>query len=309
MTDTPTSFRSVLVTGGAGFIGSHLVERLVAEGCRVSVLDDLSRGSRDWVPVKTDIFVADVTDATAVRDVVAQVRPDAVVHLAALHFIPAVDGAPELARAINVQGTENVLAACAGTPPRRLLFASTAAVYPNQSEPLGERTPPAPTDLYGATKLEGERLVERFASSNGVDCVVARIFNVMGPRETNPHVVPEIVEQVRSGSDEIELGNLEPRRDLTDVRDVAAALACLVQMAPAGLSVFNVGSGRALSVLELVQECERIVGRPLRIRQVPERMRRVERETLVADTGLIAETVGWRPERDVGTTLAELIAG
>ena len=105
MTDTPTSFRSVLVTGGAGFIGSHLVERLVAEGCRVSVLDDLSRGSRDWVPVKTDIFVADVTDAAAVRDVVAQVRPDAVVHLAALHFIPAVDGAPELARAINVQGT------------------------------------------------------------------------------------------------------------------------------------------------------------------------------------------------------------
>ncbi len=271
MTDHPTSFRSVLVTGGAGFIGSHLVERLIAEECRVSVLDNLSRGSREWVPAETEIFVADVTEAAAVRDVVAQVRPDAVVHLAALHFIPAVDGAPELARAINVQGTKNVLAACAAAPPRRLLFASTAAVYPNQSEPLAERTPPAPMDVYGVTKLEGEGLVERFASSSGVDCVIARIFNVMGPRETNPHVVPEIVEQVRSGSDEIELGNLEPRRDLTDVRDVAAALARLLRMAPAGLSVFNVGSGRALSVLELVEECERIGGRALRGRQAAAR--------------------------------------
>jgi nucleoside-diphosphate-sugar epimerase len=121
--------------------------------------------------------------------------------------------------------------------------------------------------------------------------------------------VPEIVDQIRAGSSELQLGNLEPRRDLTDVRDVAAALARLVLEPPQGVSVFNVGSGRALSVLELVQECERIVGRRVSVQQVRERMRPIERQSLVADTTRIAESFGWRPQRDVRATLAELISG
>lgn len=309
MSDDPTTPLDVLVTGGAGFIGSHVVEQLITNGCRVSVLDDLSRGSRDWIPPAAELYEADVTDACAVRDAVVRVNPNAVAHLAALHFIPSVDDAPQLARSVNVQGTANVLSACSEVPLRRLLFASTAAVYPNVGEPMTEQLPPAPLDLYGETKLEGEGLVEAYAAASGADCTIARIFNVMGPRETNPHVVPEIVAQIRSGADELELGNLEPRRDLTDVRDVARALTQLLLSAPSGVSIFNVGSGRALSVLELVQECERIVGRPLKIRQAPERMRRVERATLLASTTRIAEAVGWRPERDVRSTLAELIAG
>lgn len=309
MSDDSGTPLNVLVTGGAGFIGSHVVEQLIADGCSVSVLDDLSRGSRDWLPPEAELYEADVRDADAVRAAVAQARPDAVAHLAALHFIPAVDDAPQLARSVNVQGTANVIAACSEAPLRRLLFASTAAVYPNVDEPMTEQLTPAPLDLYGETKLEGEGFVKAFAAASGADCVIARIFNVMGPRETNPHVVPEIVAQVRSGADELELGNLEPRRDLTDVRDVARALARLLLGAPTGVSVFNVGSGRALSVFELVQECERIVGRPLKIRQMPERMRRVERATLLASTTRISEAVGWRPEHDVRSTLAELIAG
>jgi UDP-glucose 4-epimerase len=305
VTDRPR----VLVTGGAGFIGSHLVEELVHAGNSVSVLDDLSRGSRDWLPAGTDLHVADVRDEDAVRDVVARVRPEAVAHLAALHYIPAVDDAPELAHSINVVGTRNVLAACRAAPPATLLFASTAAVYPDRPDALTEQIPPGPIDLYGRTKLEGERDVERFAAETGVRCAIARIFNVVGPRETNPHIVPEIVDQLRAGSSALQLGNLEPRRDLTDVRDVAAALARLVLGAPAGVSVFNVGTGRALSVLELVQECERIVGRTVKIEQVRERIRPVERESLIADTTHIAERLGWRPQRDVRATLAELISG
>jgi UDP-glucose 4-epimerase len=297
----------VLVTGGAGFIGSHLVEQLVGDGLHVSVLDDLSRGSREWVPTGVELHECDVRDAGGVRDIVERVRPDGVAHLAALHYIPAVDGAPELAGEINVGGTRNVLDACRSAPPRALVFASTAAVYPNLAEPISERISPAPIDVYGRTKLEGEMLLRRFAQETGTRCCAARLFNVVGPRETNPHVVPEIVDQVRRGAMEIDLGNVEPRRDLTDVRDVAAAIAGLLLRGPAGFSVFNVGSGRAMSVLEVVEECSAIAGRPLGIRQVPERIRAVERQMLLADTAAIAAATGWRPERDIRSTLAELL--
>src|SRR4051812_31673057 len=107
----------VLVTGGAGFIGSHLVDVLVEQGHAVAVLDDLSRGKREWVDPRADLQLADIRDADAVQQVVATVQPDAVAHLAALHFIPAVDDAPDLADAINIGGTRNVLAALRTHPP------------------------------------------------------------------------------------------------------------------------------------------------------------------------------------------------
>ena len=122
---------NILVTGADGFIGSHLVELLVAEGLDVSVVDDLSRGQREWVPDGCKLYEFDVRDADAVLAVVREAGADSVVHLAALHFIPAVDDAPELAWSINVDGTKNLLEALRDAPPKRLLFASTAAVYPD----------------------------------------------------------------------------------------------------------------------------------------------------------------------------------
>jgi UDP-glucose 4-epimerase len=298
----------VLVTGGAGFVGSHLCDRLVAAGHRVSVLDDLSRGRREWVPAGTTIYAVDIRDADGVTAAFADARPDAVAHLAALHFIPAVDDAPDLADAINVGGTRNVLAAARAHPLQRLLFASTAAVYPNISEPLSEERPPAPIDIYGRTKLAGEHLVESFAAETGVRCVSARLFNVMGPRETNPHVLPEIVEQVRGGGQELELGNLDPERDFVDARDVADALTALLDHARPGATAYNVGTGKSVSVADIVRTCGEIVGREIPVRQVPGRMRAVERPVLVADVTKIAAAVGWRAQRSLRDTLAELLA-
>jgi UDP-glucose 4-epimerase len=300
----------VLITGGAGFIGSHLADRLVTAGVRVSVLDDLSRGSRDWVPAGASVYEVDIRDAAGVRAAFENARPDAVAHLAALHFIPQVDDAPELAWSINVEGTEAVFEAAARSRLTRVLFASTAAVYPNVPTPLSELVEPAPIDLYGRTKLEGEQLARRYVDGTGRSCVVARLFNVIGPRETNPHVLPEIVDQLRNGAAELELGNLEPRRDYIDVRDAAEALYRLLISTDDGeLSVYNVGTGRAVSVLDLVRECERILGREIAIRQAADRMRSVERMLLLADRSAIAAAVGWEPERSLADTLAELLNG
>ncbi|MDF2753108.1 MAG: putative NDP-sugar dehydratase or epimerase/NAD binding domain 4, partial [Gaiellaceae bacterium] len=220
--------RRVFVTGGAGFIGSHLVERLVSAGDSVTVADDLSRGRREWLHPDAELYEADVRDGDALRRAVAQAAPEIVVHLAAMHFIPAVDGAPDLAWDVNVNATRTLLDALARRPPELLLFASTAAVYPDRRGPIPETCPPEPFDLYGRTKLEGERLVREFESTTGTRCVVARIFNVIGNRETNAHVVPDLVGQLRAGSSRVRLGNLEPRRDYTDVVDAAAALERLL---------------------------------------------------------------------------------
>jgi UDP-glucose 4-epimerase len=298
----------VLVTGGAGFVGSHLCDRLAADGVRISVLDNLSRGKREWVPDGTTFYEVDIRDRVGVAEAFADARPDAVAHLAALHFIPAVDDAPELAEAINVGGTQNVLDAARAHPPERLVFASTAAVYANVSEPLSEDREAAPIDIYGRTKLAGERLVAAFAAETGARCVCARLFNVMGPRETNPHVLPEIVAQVRAGARELELGNLDPERDFVDARDVADALTALLRNAEAGTAAFNVGTGKSVSVADIVRICGEVVGREIPVHQVPERMRAVERPVLVADVSRIASTVGWRAQRDVRDTLAELLA-
>ena len=300
--------RRILVSGGAGFIGSHLVERLVAAGDQVSVVDDLSRGSRSWLHPDAELHKLDVRDADALGRAIAQAAPEIVVHLAALHFIPAVDGAPELAWDVNVNATGALLDVLARRPPQLLLFASTAAVYPDRRGPIAESCRPQPLDLYGRTKLEGERVVGAFASKTGARSVVARIFNVIGKRETNPHVVPELVGQLREGNAPVRLGNLEPRRDYTDVVDVAVALERLLALPDDSASTFNLGSGRPISVADLVQVCEQVLGRPIEVEVEPRRLRTQDRAELVADSRLLRETTGWEPSRSLNETLAELLA-
>jgi UDP-glucose 4-epimerase len=298
----------ILVTGGAGFIGSHVVERLVAAGEDVVVLDNLSRGRREWLPLAAELHRLDLRDGLALRRALPAIAPEIVVHLAAMHYIPAVEDAPELAADINVTGTKALLDALGAIPPKLFLFASTAAVYPDRPGPIDESCEPAPIDLYGTTKLEGERLVEEFAERTGTHPITVRVFNVIGVRETNPHVVPEVIGQLRRGDLPLRIGNLTPRRDYTDVRDVAAALEGLLAY-PDGRSyprVFNLGSGRSVSVEELVWTCEKILGHPIAVQVEPRRLRAQDRAELVADSRLLRETTGWQPTHTLSETLAAL---
>jgi UDP-glucose 4-epimerase len=296
-----------LVTGGAGFIGSHVVERLLArEAGELHVLDDLSRGRREWLSRDVFLHQVDLREADSVRRTVADVHPEAVLHLAALHFIPAVDEAPEFARRVNVEGTQNLLDALSMSRPAVLLFASTAAVYADRSGPIPESSPVAPGDLYGETKATGEGLVAQFGKQTGTHCVVARLFNVIGERETNPHVVPELVRQLRAGAPSVQLGNLQTRRDYTDAVDVAEALVRLL-LADPGRTVFNVGSGRGTSVAELVSSCERILGREITGSVDQSRRRKHDRDELIADVKLLRAATGWAPTRSLEETLRRLL--
>lgn len=304
------TLQTVMVTGGAGFIGAPLCRGLAQDGTQVVAYDNLSLGQPE---VRTpdgrcETIVADVRDTARLRDSLQRVRPQVVFHLAALHFIPDCNARPYEAMDINVNGTRGLLHACREFPPEAVVFASTAAVYPAQPGLFDEANPPGPLDVYGSTKLVGEELLELFARETGIPGVAARLFNAFGPADANPHLLPAIATQLQDGARTIRLGNLDPVRDYVHVRDIVAALRLLGGRRPAPFEIFNVGSGVGRSVRQVVQAFDAALGLSLSIEQDPELVRSVERQELVADPGRLARETGWAPRVDFEEGLRELVA-
>lgn len=283
-----------LVTGACGFVGSALCRRLVEGGHEVTAVDDLSRGSAESLDRRTQLVVADLRDPGLAR-VVASNGPEVIFHLAAVHFIPDCERDPALAIAVNVEGTQRVLDASVAGGARGFVLASTAAVYAPSLEPHGEDSPLGPTDIYGHTKLWAEQLVELFHQRSGTPVAIARLFNVYGPGETNPHLIPAIIRQAeRDGR--LHLGNLSTKRSYVYVDDVADALIALgSKTADTDRLIANVGGSRDYDGLEIVQAIGEAMGREL----IPEtdagRLRASDRPRLAADSRRAAEELGWRP--------------
>ncbi len=291
-----------LVTGGAGFIGHHLCAALLERGAEVTVVDDLSTGRRELLEElggRVELVELDVRRQRELAELFRELRPELVFHLAGLHFIPACNADPVATLAINTLGTESVLAAIkAAGGARRLVFSSTAAVYRPDSALCRESDPPGPDDIYGQSKLFAEELIRRASRETGLSAVSARLFNVYGPGETNPHVIPEILEQARAG-DDIRLGNLVPRRDYVYVDDVVSALVRLAEIDVEPPATVNVGTGCDHSVAELVAALGSVVGRPLRAVVDPARVRKTDRPILRGDVAVARRALGWEPRFDL----------
>ena len=281
----------MLVTGAAGFVGIPVTKALLARGFEVVALDNFGVGSeaalRDAIGDRPGrIAEVDLRDADGVRRAVADAAPWGVIHLAALHFIPYCVEHPAEAVAVNVTGTQHLLDGLLDADPRRIVFASTADVYEPSEAPHAEHHPVRPINVYGATKLVGEQLVSFHRERQPqLEAVVARLFNVYGPGETNPHVMPAIFEQLER-SRTLALGNTTPRRDYLYVEDMANALVSLLADAPAGTTV-NVGTGRSTSVADVVKLIEELLG-PVEVKTDPTKVRRSDRPRLQADTTRLA---------------------
>jgi UDP-glucose 4-epimerase len=297
---------TVFVTGAAGFIGSTLSRRLLAAGHRVIGYDNLSRGRRDYLPRTVELVEGDIRDGQRLHGAVTDVMPDSVVHLAAMHFIPDCVARPQETLDVNVEGTRIVLESCRRSSIRSFVFASTGAVYaPTDGPCLEDATPLRPLETYGESKLAAERLVAAFHRDTGTPAGMLRLFNTIGRRETNPHVIPHILESLRT-SDAVPLGNTEPRRDYIDVRDVAEAMLAVAE-GVRGFHVLNVGTGVAHSVNDVVTLLGRILGRPIVTVQEPSRARTTDRMLLVADIRRIQSLTAWAPRIDLEETLRDLV--
>jgi UDP-glucose 4-epimerase len=297
----------VLITGGAGFVGKELIASL-KDRTEVVVADLLRYGRPAWLTDTPEGFgfrQIDIRDGEAIGRVVADFRPDVVVHLAAIHYIPECDAHPGNAVATNVTGVVNVLAAC--PPGTRFVLASSGAVYKPDEAPHRELDSALePADVYGWTKLHDENYVQLFAAERGISAGIVRLFNVIGPGETNPHLLPVIISQLRSGAKVIELGNTTPKRDYIDVIDVAngfAAVALGTNPVDSPCEIVNLGTGKQYSVDEIVERMHTVLGLDFEVKQVASRMRPVDRPFLCADITRIKDLFGWSPQHDLNETL------
>lgn len=267
----PSKFPTVLVTGAAGFIGSHTVERLLAAGCRVVGVDNLRTGRIEHLgPVRAHAGFRfeqlDVLDATALDRVAADARPEAVLHLAALVSVPESIEKPKENFQLNVVATETVAACARRHGVARFVFASSAAVYGSDSEtPIDEGSPCEPKSPYGAAKLASEALLLGYARAFGMTVRCQRYFNVYGPRQdpTSPYsgVISLLADRARSGRSFTVHGDGGQTRDYVSVTDVAEANVCAVVASGVTSGVANICTGQRLSLNDLITILERISGR------------------------------------------------
>ena len=288
-----------LVTGGLGFIGNELVRQLLAAGRDVAIVDNRNRVAPDIEDIASvPVYDVDVTDRDNLLDVIGRLKPEAVYHLAAIHFIPECNANPARTLRVNVEGTQNVLDAAQRAGVKHLLFASSGAVYADSSEPLAETAPLAPVDIYGVSKMFGETLCHRMASPDGLRITACRFFNNIGPRETNAHILPEIISQLRQ-SDTLRLGNITTIRDYITTSDTSEALMRLAEIPPDPYRVVNIATGKGASVRDLIDMMSDILGRDITVETDPSRFRKADKAVQVADTTALQGLLNWTPNADL----------
>lgn len=286
----------VVVTGGAGFIGSHVADAFVERGEDVLVLDDLSSGSRENVPAAAELGELDVADKRAVDRRLVEFRPDLICHLAAQASVTVSVADPELDFASNVRGTFNICRAAAALEARVLLASTGGAIYGNDAPiPTPESYVPQPLSPYGASKLASESFVATQARSDGVAHVVFRLGNVYGPRQS-PHgeagVVAIFSDRLLGNRSPIVYGHGKPTRDYVHVTDVSRAFTLAADNEVPG--TFNIGTGREVSVLELLEVLQRAAGTSLDPELEPLRPGELDRSAI--DASAAEDAFGWKAE-------------
>lgn len=295
----PAMSPNVVVTGGCGFVGVPVMRQLARAGHRVVAYDDLSRGSAEALGSlagDVEVIVGDVRDGEALARALRQHEAEIVVHLAALHFIPDCNRDPERCLSTNVLGTQVVLEAAAACPNLRgFVFASTAAVYEPSLLPHNEESRLGPSDVYGNSKLAAEQLVDAFHCRTNIPTGVARLFNVYGPGETNPHLIPAVIGQARRAAT-LFLGDLSTSRDYVFTEDVAVGFARLANAVAGERSLTcNFGTGKARTGEQVVAAIARVMDIELTIEVDASRLRPSERPVLCADISRAAQLLNWSP--------------
>ncbi len=308
--------RSVLVTGAGGFIGGHVVERLVRDGARVRALCRYNsrneRGTLDWLPAEVtadlDVVLGELRDVESVSDAVAGM--DVVIHLGAQIAIPYSYVNPRDFVEVNVLGTLNVAEAARRHGVTRVVHTSTSEVYGSaQTVPMTEAHPLEPQSPYAASKLAADKLIDSYHRSFDLPACVVRPFNTYGPRQSARAIIPTIISQALAGST-LRLGSLTPRRDLTFVADTAAGFVAAATAEDAVGRTIQLGANHDVSVGDLVRLVGEVLGRELSVETDPRRVRPEASEVvrLISGPFLAEEVLGWRAEVPLSEGLAQTIA-
>lgn len=309
--------KKVLVTGADGFIGSHLVERLLRQGCKVRAFvfynSFNSWGWLDTLPKETlkqiEVVAGDIRDPYGVR--VAVKDMDVVFHLAALIAIPFSYHSPDAYVDTNIKGTLNILQAAREYGTGRVLITSTSEVYGTaQYVPIDEKHPFQGQSPYSASKIGADRIAESFYRSFNVPVTIARPFNTYGPRQSARAVIPTVITQLLRNVAEVRLGSLAPTRDFNYVEDTCEGMIALTQCDRAVGREVNIGSGSEISIGDVTKLILELIGLSIKIvsEDIRHRPERSEVERLVCDNRLIQELTGWTPKISLREGLKKTIA-
>lgn len=287
------------MTGAAGFVGRHLCAHLLAEGDTVIGVDRADG--------------PDLLAPAAVEALLADIRPDVVYHLGGWSDVGASWEHPLDTFRVNAEGTLNLLRACVDHGAPRVLAVSSADVYGRVTEqelPIGESTPFRPVTPYAASKVAADQLALQAWLGHGLETIRVRAFNHLGPGQTTRFVAPAVAERIahneHDGSTRVPVGNLTPRRDLTDVRDVVRAYRLLMTDGEAG-QAYNVCSGHDLTIGDLAERLVALASIPMVLEADPELQRPVETPVLRGDPTRLHAATGWRPEIPLEITLQDIL--
>jgi len=301
------------VTGGAGFIGSHLVDRLLEKGFEVTVFDDLSTGQAENIVAYKSrkgfhLVKGDIRNFEAIRKAVKDI--DLVFHEAALVSVVRSVENPILTNEVNVAGSLNLLKACLDAGVKRLIYASSSAVYgESQTLPRREDSPPQPISPYAVSKLTAENYVNVFHKVYGLESVCLRYFNVYGPRQAyGPYtgVITLFINRIMDNKPPIIYGDGEQTRDFTNVQDVVEANFSAIMNTRATGEVLNVATGRATSVNELASTLLRVMGKP-NLKPIYQSPRPGDVKQSYADISKARQILDYEPKVGLKEGLKELV--
>ncbi len=305
--------KKVLVTGADGFIGSHLTQALLEEGCEVRALAQYnSFNNWGWLEdvhhPGLEVVTGDVRDPNYCRHIVKGV--DAVFHLAALIAIPYSYVAPDSYVDTNVKGTLNICQAVRDEGVGRLLVTSTSEVYGTAKYvPIDEKHPKQPQSPYSASKIGADAIAMSFHNAFETPVTIVRPFNTYGPRQSARAIIPTIITQIAAGEREIKVGDLTPTRDFNYVADTAAGFIALAKCDEAIGKEINIATGREVSMADTLQTIARLMDADVKLVTDPQRLRPGGSEVfrLLGDNSLITTLTPWRPRHTLEEGLQKTI--
>lgn len=294
----------VLVTGGAGFIGSHLTEELLHKNYDVHVLDSMVSGRKENIPSLAVLHEADICSKEA-KEIIQAIRPEAVFHLAAQADVTKSIQSPSYDADVNVTGTLNILEACLEAKVKQFIFASTSAVYGSfQKELIKETDPADPISYYGLSKLTAERYIRLFSGLHGLSCTILRYGNVYGPRQKpkgEGGVVAVFLENIQKGLPLRVHGDGEQSRDFIYVKDVAKANIAAFENKQQG--TYHVSTGKRTSINQLLKLMEEVHRTPLSITHTDARLGDIKHSCLSNEEA--RQHLKWTPESTVAAGIHE----
>ena len=300
--------KRVLVTGGAGFIGSEVVSQLLTNGYFVTILDNFSSGKKQYLPKsnkKLKVIKGDIRDKKSVKKAVTD--QEVVIHLAALPFIPDSFYYPGDFFDVNTNGSINMLwNSIKSRSVETFVHISTSEVYGSaQTVSMNENHPTTPHSTYAVSKLAGDRAAFTLHKENGFPVVIIRPFNSYGPRFTEPYIIPEIMSQILNNSKEIILGNVNTARDFTYVQDTASAIIKSMIEKKAIGEIINVGSGTEISILNLAKKILKIAKKKTKIKYDKSRERPYDVNRLNCNNKKAKKILKWSPKISMDEGLSQ----